>query len=128
MFIARSFSIWSGTLGKKSPVASSCRWVWRCWADTLPALLVGRRTDQRRQVVEDELLGDELGRQDCRVFAFVDCDLPGEIAVANAPLALDELPDAWFAIQLAGDVVGRRRRAGDAEQRIDVGEVVARTT
>ena len=56
----------------------------------------------------------------------VDQHVAGEVAVADMPLALDEFPDAGLAMQLAADVVGRSRRAGDAEQRIDVGEVVAR--
>ena len=56
----------------------------------------------------------------------VDQHVAGEIAVADTPLALAELPDVGFACQLAADVVGRRRRAGDAEQRVDVGEVRTR--
>ena len=42
------------------------------------------------------------------------------------PTALHEFPDAVLADQLADDVVRRRRRAGDAQQRIDVAEIVAR--
>ena len=85
--------------------------------------LARRRTDQRRQIGEDQVLRYQLGGEELGLLGLVDQDVAGEIAVADVPLGVDELPQAGLALELAADAIGRRRRSGNAQQGIDLRQV-----
>ena len=85
--------------------------------------LARRRADQRRQIGEGQVLRHQLGGEELGLLGLVDQDVAGEIAVAHVPLGVHELPQAGLAVELAADPIGRRRRSGNAQQRVDLRQV-----
>ncbi|KAG0748060.1 hypothetical protein G6F24_015451 [Rhizopus arrhizus] len=82
-------------------------------------------TDEAGQIVEVQSPGFERGRQPRACTADVELQVATEIAVADLAGELLVAPGLVGALEAAIQCVWRRGRNGDAEQRVQVGQVLA---
>src|SRR5690606_18423749 len=91
---------------------------------------VGGGADEAGEVVEVQLLRRQVRAQERARATGGDAGVAAQVAVADGPGEAVVVPGGALAFDVAGEVavegVGRRRREGDAEQRVQVGQVFAR--
>src|SRR5690606_25436919 len=85
--------------------------------------------DEAGEVVEVQLLRCQGRAQERARTTGGDAGVAAQVAVADGPGEAVVVPGGALAFDVAGEVavegVGRRRREGDAEQRVQVGQVLA---
>ena len=82
-------------------------------------------TDEAGKVIEVQALGFQRGGQPRPRTAHFELQIANEVAVADLAGEGVVVPDVVVALEPAIQRIGRRRRNGNAEQRIEVGEVLA---
>lgn len=84
-----------------------------------------RRADEAGQVIEVQALGFQRRGQPRTVAAHLELKTATEVAVAHLAGEAVVTPDVVVALQASVQRVGRGRRNGDAEQWVEIGQVLA---